>query len=65
MTSISRGQLLELRDKYLRGLRSLDAQMERLRSDRAATEGAAQAIAALLEETDRQATEHKAAVATD
>ena len=65
MNSISREQLLELRDKYLRGLRSLDAQMERLRSDRAATEGAAQAIAALLEETDRQATEHKAAVATD
>ncbi|NBP24594.1 MAG: hypothetical protein EBU81_08620 [Proteobacteria bacterium] len=65
MTSISREQLLELRDKYLRGLRSLDAQMERLRSDRAATEGAAQAIAALLEEADRQATEHKAAVATD
>jgi len=65
MTSISREQLLELRDKYLRGLRSLDAQMERLRSDRAATEGAAQAIAALLEEADRQTTEHKAAVATD
>ena len=65
MTSISREQLVEIRDKYLRGLQSIDAQIERLRSDRAATEGAAQAIATLIDELNKQRTEPKAVVATD
>lgn len=65
MTSISHEQLVELREKYLRGLRSIDAQIERLRSDRAATEGAAQAIATLIDELGKQPTEPNAAVGTD
>ena len=65
MASITREQLVELRDKYLRGLRSLDAEIERLRSDRVATEGAAQAIATLIEELGKRPPEPKPVVATD
>ena len=54
MTQITCEQLVEIRDKYLRGLQSIDAQIERLRSDRAATEGAAQAIATVIDELNKQ-----------
>ena len=65
MASITREQLIELREKYLRGLRSLDLDIERLKSDRIATEGAVQAIATLIDDLGRQSAETKPQVATD
>ena len=65
MASITREQLVELREKYLRGLRSLDLDIERLKSDRIATEGAVQAIATLIDDLGRQSAETKPQVATD
>jgi hypothetical protein len=65
MASITREQLVELREKYLRGLRSLDVDIERLKSDRIATEGAVQAIATLIDDLARQSNEGMPQVATD
>ena len=65
MASITREQLVELREKYIRGLRSLDLDIERLKSDRIATEGAVQAIATLIDDLGRQSAETKPQVATD
>ena len=65
MASITREQLIQLREKYLRGLRSLDLDIGRLKSDRIATEGAVQAIATLIDDLGRQSAETKPQVATD
>jgi hypothetical protein len=65
MASITREQLVELREKYLRGLRSLDLDIERLKSDRIATEGAVQAIATLIDDLGRQSADAKPQTATD
>lgn len=49
MPTVTQKELMELRDKYVTGIHSIDADIARLKNDRLATEGAVKALTALID----------------
>lgn len=60
MNTVTKQQLIEIRDKYLAGVKSLDIEITKLSNDRTATEGAAKALTALIEAPEQEETPAKA-----